>query len=663
MREGWKNYNIRKELDISSFDFNIYIKDIKNKKIMTSEEINLAREKKRQADLQFVADSVKRGLTLTQIRELKPEFSYNEPTAIIKELIKTGIITQEEVDENARKGVSNTMNKNVELSSDEQIKFVLEKVKEGYKPSEIVESDETKSLTIHKVLYQKRKLIEKGIITEEEANQAMQKRQNELLEKKHKNIIDEIKHYTELGYTLLEISKFITEYKYEYLCKIKNTYAKNNGWYEKEELKSFADARKAREIEETQRIFDSLPLEEKEKIEEEKKAEAERKEKEKRKTQEEIIAKRQARKDRTKNKYQDDLIILKEHLKSGKTMKQIAEAMGVSISYLYKLREEGINSKNWLTEEELNGISEIKKAETDEEKKKREKQKIKEKNKKYKEEKLRVKKEVEKLKEYIKSGYTYQEISEIMCYSVSNLQNLKRLAIKDNIWFTKEEIKEFKRLRKARETLETEEAQKKDQEMIERENREEKNLIRKEEKNRENLEKERIRKIEGYSKEYKVYKKAAKKEDKMEQNGGENVPTDGRIKLIEILTKLNNLDTLISEQDIEIVLNTLYLYPKLANKNNINLLISQANKKGGIKAALLMTNELIDTLRYTRFYKPLVEYGSWIRKKALFPRIQDMKNKGMSYEYIGEKLGISSTEVRIIFHKNEIPSFEDYNER
>ena len=44
----------------------------------------------------------------------------------------------------------------------------------------------------------------------------------------------------------------------------------------------------------------------------------------------------------------------------------------------------------------------------------------------------------------------------MMSYSVSHLQYLRRLAIADNIWFTKDAIEEFKHLRKKREILEAE---------------------------------------------------------------------------------------------------------------------------------------------------------------------------------------------------------------
>lgn len=184
LKRGFKNNYIRKKLNITPYDFDIFIRDIKAKKIMTSQEINVAKERKRQEDVIFVADCVNNGLTSKEIRELKPEFSYNEITPMLKELIEKGIITQEKIDKNARNAGIKTLNRNVQLSPEEQIQFIENKVREGYAPKEIVESDETKSLSMHKVLYQKRQLIAKGIISKEEADNAMKKRQEKLLEEK-----------------------------------------------------------------------------------------------------------------------------------------------------------------------------------------------------------------------------------------------------------------------------------------------------------------------------------------------------------------------------------------------------------------------------------------------------------------------------------------------
>ncbi len=376
LKKGWKNYNIRRKLNISPFDFDIYIGDIKRKKIMTSEEIKAVRAKKREEDLKFIADSINDGLSLTQIRELKPEFSYNEVTPMVKELITNGVVTQEQVEENQKNATRNTMNKEVELSPEEQVKFILDKVRKGYTPAEIVKSDKTKSLTMHKVLYQKRRLIAEGIITEEEADNAMRKRQENALKRKHKRIAKKIKEYTELGYTLVEISGFITEYNYGTLVDIKNAYAKENGWYTKEELESFAVLRKKREAEEAQRAFESLPPEEKERIIKEREAEAKRLEEEKRKRQEEIIVRRQARKAETNKKHQEDIDILKEHIKSGKTMERAAELMNCSLGYAYKIRRKSVQNGSWLTTEELELIQEQKRKEKGKKNKKEKEKKI-----------------------------------------------------------------------------------------------------------------------------------------------------------------------------------------------------------------------------------------------------------------------------------------------
>lgn len=422
LKKGWKSWNIRKVLSITPYDFDVYLGDIKRKKIMTSEEIKAAREKKRQEDLKFIADSINDGLSLTEIREIKTEFSYNEITPMVKELISAGIVTQEQVDENRKNASKQTMNKGVKLSPDEQVKFILDKVRKGYTPREIVKSDKTRSLTMHKVLYQKRRLIADGIITEEDADNAMRKRQENALKRKHKRIAKKIREYTELGYTLVEISGFITEYNYGSLVDIKNAYAKGNGWYTKEELEEFARLRKVREAEEAQKAFESLPPEEKERIIKEREVEAKRLEEEKIKRQEEIIARRQTRKAETNKKHQKHANELKEHLKNDKTMQEAAELMGLSLGYAYKIKRESIANNTWFTEEELEEIKKRKEQKKAREKRKRERQKKKEQERKKEEAELRKKEQLWKLRGYIEEGYSLEEITEKMHYSIYHLQ-------------------------------------------------------------------------------------------------------------------------------------------------------------------------------------------------------------------------------------------------
>ena len=67
-------------------------------------------------------------------------------------------------------------------------------------------------------------------------------------------------------------------------------------------------------------------------------------------------------------------------------------------------------------------------------------------------------------------------------------------------------------------------------------------------------------------------------------------------------------------------------------------------------------------MRETKFYSLLTEYQKWLKEQTLFLRIKELKARGMSDNAIGEKLCISSAEVKVIFYnkkKTEFPNFED----
>ncbi len=576
---------------------------------------------------------------------------------MVKELIEKGIVTQEQVDNNRKNATRKSINKGRELSADEQRQFILGKIRAGYTPIEIVRSDKTKSLTMHKVLYQKRRLIAEGVITEEEAERAMNKRLKNQLKRKHMKIAKKIKEYTEQGYSLVEISEFITEYNYGTLSEIKNEYAKENGWYTKEELAEFAALRKIREAEEAQRAFERLPEEERKRIMDEKQVEALRIEEEKRRKQEEIIARRQERKAETKKEHQEDINILKRHIKSGKTMEKAAELMDCSVAYVYKLRRESIQEGTWLTQEELAVIKEQRRKVQEKARRKRERDKKKEQQRKREENQFRIKKEAFQILMYRKEEVPYKEIAKEMNYSISHLVVLKRLA--DNIFPNEEAITEFASLLK----LEEEKDRKEEQIRQKRELRQAKREIREQETLSKALKKDRKQKIKGYTNTYKRYKKVAKKEDNLELDGEENVSTEGRKKFIETLTDLHSLEANIPDKDIEFVINTFELHPEIADRDSIRFLISNANKKGGLKNVTRIVNELTEILSDTKFHRQLIEYGRWIRKIALRPKIQEMKKQKMSNTEIGEKLGISSAEVSIILHSEKNPDFSDFENR
>ena len=693
LREGCKSSTIRKRLNITPDELAMYCKDIKSKKIMKLEEIEEARTRRRQEDLQFIADSVKIGLSIREIQKLKPELNSKEINPMTKELIASGVITQEMIKKNARNSSRRTINKSVELSPEEQVQFILDKLKKGYTTGEIVESDETKSLTINKVGYQKGQLVKKGMISKEEIEKAMQKRQEEILAKKHEKVINQIKEYTELGYTLKEISEFITEYKYPYLYIIKGEYIKKYGWYTKEELERFAVLRRTRRAKEAKKTFEDLPLEKKKqmieenkrvrakkleenekdqerlrqlkeylkkgytyreiakeiscsvsylhilkelamdvnmwfdteelnKIKEQRKQKRESKNKEAKKRKEEEKQKKirelkEIKEERKQKEEAEQIIKLKKYLEKGYTYRKIAKEMNCSESHLQDLKKSAIKNNTWLTEEEICKNKErIKEEKANNTKKQKEEQKRKEHKTKEEEKQEKIK----ELKEYVKMGYTYDEISKKMNYSVGYLLGLKKLA---GEWFTKEELKEFKRLRKAREALEI---------------KEKKQAI----------------------KNYKKYKEIAQKEINLERDGKENIATEGRVEFLKVLIELTDYE--ITKDDIEIVLYTFSANPEIATLKGIKLLILSAYKKEGQKALEEMMNKLINILRETQFHDELIQYASWVRKRTSSSKIVNFKKKGMDSTGSGKVYTTSQGEESIvsdILQKLDILDFVD----
>lgn len=250
-----------------------------------------------------------------------------------------------------------------------------------------------------------------------------------------------------------------------------------------------------------------------------------------------------------------------------------------------------------------------------------------------------------------------------MYYSTTYIRKLREKAIEDNIWFSEESIKEFRRVRQIREEREAKKAQEAEQKRLKEERKEAKRAMKEAEEARKALERDRKRKIRGYIAVGRKYRHQARQEDSLELDGEENVSIQGRIKFIELLEKLHNLDADISNRDIEFVINAFDMHPEIADTKSIKFLISDASKKGGIKAAERMVNMLTNTLRHTKFYMPLVEYGRWMKKYSLRPKIEELKEQGMDNTTIGQKLGLSSAEVSIIFHNNKKPDFSDPESR
>ena len=164
---------------------------------------------------------------------------------------------------------------------------------------------------------------------------------------------------------------------------------------------------------------------------------------------------------------------------------------------------------------------------------------------------------------------------------------------------------------------------------------------------------------------YRSLIKSAKSEDLLEYKEleeGEVVPTKARMELIDYLSILNGIGLKISERDTELIINTLYLYPDMANKGILKFLILNASKDGGYESAMEMTEELLSALKETKYERNLNFYKQWAQKQINISKIKGMKKEGLTNTQIGEKLRITSAEVVVLLHSKEekqLPEFEE----
>lgn len=474
LQTGWKTGAIRKSLDITPFLMNVLLRDIKAKKIISREEIDQARLRKKERDIRDLEVIINCGYPVDYFRETHREFTYNETTPLVKELIDKGKVTREQIERNGRRAAKERLNSNCKMSLDEQMLFVADKVRKGYPPRDILKSDKTHSLTMHKVLYQKRLIISKGIVSQEDADKAMKKYIKKALKRKHDN--------------------------------------------------------------------------------EKKALERERQERRKQEEQERM-------------------------------------------------------------------------------------------------------RELWKLRELATQGLSNEEMANEMHYSKAALIQLKKRAIEKDIWFSDEDIEFFKEQRAKREAKEKEERQKEEAKKQEQERREVEKAIRAEEA-------EKRRRIKVYEPEYKRLKKLAIAEDDRDIYGKKNVTISSRQKFADLLIKLYEVGARISNQDIEIIQNAVYLHEEFVNVRYLKLLILSSLRNGGIKEAEDMTNSLTAELVDTKYYPKLLEYKKWIKNQRLISRIKQMKTQNLSSAQIAENLHITTAEVTVLLDKqNERLKLTDENER
>lgn len=376
-----------------------------------------------------------------------------------------------------------------------------------------------------------------------------------------------------------------------------------------------------------------------------------------------------------KRNHEQDLCKLKQHIANKKSWEETARVMQCSTAYLRTLKEESIQNGTWFTDEELQSFR-IKK----EGKRKKERRDKSNSN---------IEQEINQLRDYFfLYGNNLEEIANLTPYTVRYLKKLIKVAINRGMWFSEEEEKDI--LERTKRETETKakakaEAEKKRKEELEqtlveeriRKKEEQARVIEKYLRTREDLGETKTQMQEepkqgpkGTRKptdpkiqrdplfeEYEQRRKVAKREDKLEMNGRENVSTEGRIRFVDILAKLQSLDMQISNDDIEIILNGYDMHPEIANTKGIRVLINDANQKDGIYGTEKRVNELIGALKRTRFHQPLLKYRSYLRKLSLLPKINEMRQEGLEISTIAKGLGLSLKEINDILNSDEKKEF------
>lgn len=735
-----QNYSpkeIANELGISVTYANVLV----NKLIDEGKLEKKAKENRREERLQYIAEMVKQGHSLIEIVETNPEYTYARITPILKELIASGVITREQVEENKKRASARKKGVISEVSYSEQEQFVIEKVKEGYLPSEILKSDTTGSLNLGRINYYKRVAILNGSISKEEADNAMARRREMQTKSKRSEITNKIRPLVEQGYSVREACRIIN-YSYGYMRKMITMCRKENEWYSEEELKSFkAKREKKTEIPKVPKIrkvrqqhidmreqfitlvkdgytneeirkklgccsaticryrkecieqniwFSDEELKEFRRQRNQKELEADpekwiaylknqeeqkriefekaqkKRESENRKRKEKLQKTQRARK--VEKSLNDHLRAMVGYTTQGYTLDEIAKLMNRSIGYVIGLRKiyKEKNGK-WFSRIKLAEFrKQRRKREEEERRAKEEATRKKEENKKIEENDAAqiIKIEIQTLIECVMQGYNIDEISFFMGCDTAHIRELVKEYKKNNKWFSHRVLKMFKEQRELREKAQGESealpASGEKTNIVE----EPKVVMPKQIKQAIKVEDdpEKIEALKRFGKlnsKIKMCRKLARREDRLDYNGEEDVSTTSREEFMRLAVEISKTGQVLPESDMNLVMDTLFMYPNLANTGNIKFLITNASKLGGVEAAHKMAIELVRSLQNTRYYEKLVNYRVWLKKKMLLPQMQEMKAKGMDSTAIGEKLGVSSAEVLMLLDGDEVDFLDE----
>ena len=321
------------------------------------------------------------------------------------------------------------------------------------------------------------------------------------------------------------------------------------------------------------------------------------------------------------------------YTKQGYNTEEIANMMRCSVSHVKRLRKEYKGKNKWFSKEELREFRKQRRIRDEAERKAK---KAEEERRKKEEEKVARKKQIE-IKTLIKcamQGYTLTEIANLMNTNLSHINELIETCKAEDNWFSPEVLKNFRTQRRIKEA---------------------------EAKGGKTDSKKKGRKSNESSKYSKIksLRILAKREDRKEYNGEEYVTTTAREEFMNLLVEMSKDGIIVSEEDMNLVVDTIYTYPQLAKRDCIKFLVTNAGKLGGIEATHAMTAELMSSLRHTEYYEPIVGYMSWVKKKMKLPQMQEMKAKEMDSTAIGEKLGVSSAEVLMLLDGDEVDFLDE----
>ncbi len=576
-----------------------------NNSIFTEEEIA--------EDMKDILEMLKLGTPYSVISEELGR-SKNYIVKIKQMLIEDGKITQEEIDvyraEYRRKRIKekmlekekkeNSVNEKSQKKEDNK-QLILEMFKEGYSQAEIARKLQVIDSYIQK---QKDELINEGKLKKSEIKRAVPQREvNESIRQKYLNpVLEMLKN----GIKPFMIRKLlnITTYQIEVVLE----HIRKHGLLTKEEQEKAIKAKEQRDMEFIEKsVKEGLSI--KDIIEKDPtiyKSEATRLVKKliedkkitKKKVEKNSIKKfKESRSSKRCMTVDEQRKFVRRLAKKGYTPREIAE-LDVTNSidfnratYLKKelIKEGLLDSKNV-----NNSID------------KRKKEDIEKKH----------KTDIESIINYTREGYTDVEIATILGYSRRHIYELKKEYQEHNTWFTKEELKSFRKNRHEKE-------KNKEVKGKQKQKREQKNLIE----------------------EYRNLKKKAIKEYHEEENGTiEFSSIEKRKEYLDYLRFLDKKGVKI-EEEIKIAGEILLSNNRLIDIVNLKFIVLKYYDNFGENVTTRFINRAISSLDSPDYTQKLEELKKIIHTITVKNKINEMLRNGESASQISKKLGIYYDEV------------------